>query len=109
MAESSRMFLADDLAVGIVVEHDQVGTPPDKNGESGIQTGAYGCAQALRPLLDRSEQTACPVERTHQGAHLTAALQAFITCAERRELCLVGHSDSNRAGWPKCIAGPQQM
>src|ERR1051326_5507784 len=88
------MLCADDLPVCVVVQHDQLGPPPDENGESGIQARADGGAQALGPLVDASEDAARPVEGAHESAHVASALQTFITFASASGFGICGHDTS---------------
>ncbi len=80
-AERGWMLGADDVAVGVVVEHHQVRPPPNKDGEAGVQADADGRAEALRPIPNRAQQATDPIVRAHQGAHFAAAGQTFIAAA----------------------------
>ena len=43
------MFVAYDLAIPVVIQHDKIGAPPDENCEARVQTDTYGRSKTLRP------------------------------------------------------------
>ncbi len=72
-AEGRGVALAEDGDVGVVVEVDELASPPDEHGIARVEHDADGGLQALRPPLDRSDRRPGPVERAHPLAHLSAA------------------------------------
>src|SRR6266446_7175099 len=60
------------LAIGVVIELNEIGTPPDEHRVVGIEQNPHRGAQALRPALRLAERTARPVIAAHQRAHLPA-------------------------------------
>ena len=71
------MFAADEGNVSVVVELDEVGSPPDDDGEAGAETDADGDAEALRPEVGGTEGCGGPVEGPQGGAH-DAALMEYL-------------------------------
>ena len=49
-AEGGGMLAGDDLPVSIVVEHDELGTPPDEDSEARVEAGGERDAKRLRPV-----------------------------------------------------------
>ena len=75
IAQGGGMLRCNDVAISVVVEHDEVGAPPNQNGETRIQARADGGAKTLRPALDGPELRARPIHRAHERAQFTAAGQ----------------------------------
>lgn len=65
-----RVELADGVAVRVVVQVDQLGTPVDHHRKARVQTHRDAGAQARRPILQRAERCRRPVEAAHQARHL---------------------------------------
>ena len=76
-AQRGGVLDAENAHVRIVIEHDEVGAPPDDDGEARVEAGADGGAQALRPGRDRAERRGGPVEGPHPRPHLAAAGEAI--------------------------------
>src|SRR5581483_2874713 len=66
------MFRAENGAVGVVVQHDEIRPPPDQDGKGTIQTGTDRGAQTLRPTLHGPQQGVRPFELAGGRAHLAA-------------------------------------
>ena len=76
LAERARVALGSHgLAIGVVVELDQFGTPPDEHRVVGIEQDAHRRAQALRPGFGSAKRGRGPVMGPRQRAHLPAAGQ----------------------------------
>src|SRR5436305_15120138 len=103
MPQRGRMFSSYDVPVCVVIEHDQVGSPPNQDCESGIQTGTDRSAQALRPFGNRAERTGRPVEGAHEGSHLAAPLQTLVPVTEGAKFGMRGHNPLLEL-WPKALA-----
>jgi hypothetical protein len=74
LAKRARVALGSHgLAIGVVIELDEIGTPPDEHRVVGIEQNPHRGAQALRPGLGLSGRTARPVIGPRQRAHLPAA------------------------------------
>src|ERR1041385_2094753 len=74
LAERARMPLrAHGLAIGVVIELDQLRTPPDEHRVVGIEQDANGGPKALRPAVRRPDRSGRPVERARQLTHFPAA------------------------------------
>jgi hypothetical protein len=88
-AHRARVLVAEHRAVGVVVDLDHLGPPPDEDGEARGQTDADGRPERLRPARDRAERGARPVHRAHERAHLAAPSEnpfnfGKIACEHRR-------------------------
>ena len=70
-----RMLLAQHRAVGVVVDRDVVGTPPQQLREAVGQDQADDGLQRRRPGLHRAERRRAPVLGADQGAHLARAFE----------------------------------
>src|SRR4051812_11483942 len=70
---------AEARAIPVVVELDEVGTPPEKHRVVRIEEDTQRGAQAARPLVRRSNRRARPVERSNETAHLAAAGEDAVT------------------------------
>ena len=74
LAERARVPLrTHGLAVGVVIELDQLRTPPDEHRVVGVEQDAHRRSQALRPGFRRPDRGRGPVVRARQCAHLPAA------------------------------------
>ena len=74
LAERPRVALrAERAAVGVVVEAEEVRTPPDVHGVPGVEDEADGGLQRPRPSLGRAQRRRGPVVRAHERAHLATA------------------------------------
>src|ERR1700681_2233146 len=58
---------------GVVVEHDQLGTPPERYGEARVKADADRHLEGFRPRLRRPEQRIGPGLRPHERTDLAAA------------------------------------
>src|SRR5918998_5065036 len=85
------MFAAGQCHEGIVVEHRELGPPPDQHGVSGLEHDPHGGAQVLWPLLDRPDRCARPVQRPYPGGHLTLTSELGRGPAMRVEAVVVTH------------------
>ena len=61
------------LAIGVVIELNELGAPPDEHRVVGIEQDAHRRAQTLRPGLRLSERRGRPVMGPRQRTHLAAA------------------------------------
>ena len=72
LRQRSGMLLSQDRAIGVVIDRDVMGSPPQQQrkpiGEQ--QIGHH--PKARRPILDRSDRRTRPIVSTHQRAHLAA-------------------------------------
>ena len=75
-AEGGGMLAGDDFPVSIVVEHDELGAPPDQNGEARVEAGGERDAEGLRPRGRGAERGRGPIHRAHERAHLAATVEA---------------------------------
>src|SRR5712675_415311 len=73
LAKRARVALRPHgLAIGVVIELNEIGAPPDEHRVVGVEQNPHRGAQALRPGLRLPERTARPVIGAHQRAHLPA-------------------------------------
>src|SRR6266478_121775 len=73
LAKRARVALGSHgLAIGVVIELNEIGAPPDEHRVVGVEQNPHRRAQALRPGLRLAERTARPVIGAHQRAHLPA-------------------------------------
>ena len=73
-AERRGMALrANRAAIGVVVEAEQRGAPPDVHRVAAVEDQADADPQRLRPLLRRPERRLRPIVRPDERAHLAAA------------------------------------
>jgi hypothetical protein len=74
LAERARMTLRPHgLAIGIVIELDELRAPPDEHRVVGVEQDAHRGAQALRPSRGLAQRGCRPVICPRQRAHLPAA------------------------------------
>ena len=73
LAKRARVALGSHgLAIGVVIELNEIGAPPDEHRMVGVEQNPHRGAQALRPGLRLAERTVRPVIGAHQRAHLPA-------------------------------------
>ncbi len=72
LAHRARMLVAQHGPVGVVVDLDELRSPPQQHGEPVVQQQADHGPQRLRPALDGPERRRRPVDGAHQGGHLAA-------------------------------------
>ena len=64
------LALPEHGAVGVVVDHDELGAPPQEDGEAGRQADADRGPQALRPRVRGAERPGRPVGALDELRHL---------------------------------------
>ena len=67
--------LAEDGLPRIVVEHQEIRSPPDHHGEPGAEAGAEGDLERVRPRRGRPQRGPAPVARPDELGHAAAALE----------------------------------
>ncbi len=75
LAQRPRMLAADDRAIGVVVEVDELAAPADPDRLARGQHDAHRGLQAARPLCRRPERRRGPVQRPHARGQLAVAVQ----------------------------------
>ena len=74
LAERARVALGPHgLAIGVVIELDEFGAPPDEHRVVGVEHDPHRGAQALRPGPGLTERTRRPVMGARQRSHFPAA------------------------------------
>jgi hypothetical protein len=66
---------AETRAVGVVVELDEFGSPPDKHRKFRSECDPHGRAQALRPCVDGAQRRLRPVEFPDASRHFARRVQ----------------------------------
>src|SRR5215469_2089006 len=69
------MFIAEDRGIRIVVEQNEIATPPDHNGKGGAEARADSHPQALGPMLRGSERRLRPIIGAHACTKFAAMRQ----------------------------------
>ncbi len=72
--------LSEHRTVAVVVQHDEVGSPPEQDGEAGPQADIQRGAEAGGPCVHRSERCGRPVGGRHELAHEAAAGEKIRSC-----------------------------
>ena len=77
-AERPRMLAADDRLVGVIIEVDQLGPPPDPDRLAGSQHNADRGLETLRPSFRRTERRRRPVEFAQQYRELASSRRSGV-------------------------------
>ena len=72
LSQGRGMLPADEVPVGVVVEHHQLRSPPHEHRHPGVEADAHRGAEALRPPRRVAQRRQCPVLAAHVGAQLPA-------------------------------------
>jgi hypothetical protein len=78
LRERDRMLAAEDRAIRVVVEVDQLIAPPHEHRLTRGQDDAHACLERLRPRAARPERRARPIELPHQRAHLAPSGEQIV-------------------------------
>ena len=69
----------DAGAVGVVVELDEVVSPPEEHGMAGGEEGVDGDEQDVRPLFDGADGSLAPIKGASAVGHLAGAADGTLT------------------------------
>src|SRR5580658_10409325 len=64
-------IIAQARPVGVIIETDQIGSPPEEHGEFGSQHIAERRAEALRPIADIPHGSFAPIFGSDKRSHLS--------------------------------------